>query len=160
MEGQNVQQTESAIEAYRKEHYDSIVANNAKKVSSLLFDWNALPGLLKFLQYACKQLPCAAWSFTANSSWSYSCEQRSYTDTRQHRLFAKVLNAHAASSRCVSCRHPCVSRNDGLDAPQTVQSQQLGQHQAVADGTLLKLYMHTLSLPASMHPVIDVTCSA
>ena len=36
VEGQNVQQTESAIEAYRKANYDSIVANDAKKVSPSL----------------------------------------------------------------------------------------------------------------------------
>ena len=33
VEGQNVQQTEAAIEEYRKANYDSIVANDAKKVS-------------------------------------------------------------------------------------------------------------------------------
>lgn len=76
--------------------------------------------------------------------------------------------AHAACSRYVSCRHPCVSRNDGLIALHTVQSQQLDQRQAAADGTRLnKLYVHISSLPASMleglhsmHPVIGVTCSA
>lgn len=63
VEGQNVQQTENAIEAYRKANYDSIVANDAKKVSSL-----NLTSLQVMLCFADRMHPCTAGPCQAKSS--------------------------------------------------------------------------------------------
>lgn len=62
VEGQNVQQTENAIEAYRKANYDSIVANDAKKVSSV-----NLTSLQVMLCLADRVHACAAGSRQAKS---------------------------------------------------------------------------------------------